>query len=84
MERTNAQANGRKLVLGFNAGCMTCSGLSKKIEEAVGDRLEVRSLHEPQVEHGVRKLWGLMHLGLLRLSRLTVSWCAHGPAQGCA
>ena len=52
MEGTNNQTTGaRKLVLGFDAGCMTCSGLAKGIEEAVGDRLEVRSLTDPQMKH---------------------------------
>ena len=52
MERTNTEAGGgRRLVLGFDAGCMTCSGLAKRIEEAVGDRLEIRGLNDPQVEH---------------------------------
>ena len=41
----------KKLVLGFDAGCMTCSELARKIEEEVGDKLEVRSLHDPQMVH---------------------------------
>lgn len=41
----------RKLVLGFDAGCMTCSELARKIDEEVGDKLEVRPLHHPQVAH---------------------------------
>ena len=41
----------KKLVLGFDAGCMTCSELARKIEEEVGDKLEVRPLHHPQVAH---------------------------------
>ena len=44
-------ASPRKLVLGYDAGCMACSDLASKIEERVGDKLEVRSLHDPQVEH---------------------------------
>ena len=52
MEETNIQiGGGRRLVLGFDAGCMTCSELARRIEERVGDRVEVRSLHHPQVEH---------------------------------
>lgn len=39
----------RRLVLGFDAGCMACSDLAKRIEEAVGDKLEVRSLHDPEM-----------------------------------
>ncbi|QYJ16271.1 hypothetical protein Rxycam_02104 [Rubrobacter xylanophilus DSM 9941] len=42
---------GRRLVLGYDGGCGACSALVQRIEEAVGDKLEVRSLHEPQVEH---------------------------------
>jgi hypothetical protein len=38
-----------RLVLGFDAGCTACSELARRIEDAVGERLEVRSLHEPQV-----------------------------------
>ncbi|CAA9405816.1 MAG: hypothetical protein AVDCRST_MAG22-1553 [uncultured Rubrobacteraceae bacterium] len=51
MEETNIRASGYRLVLGFDAGCMTCSGLARRIEATVGDRLEVRSLTDPQVEH---------------------------------
>jgi len=51
VERKNTQASGRRLVLGFDAGCMTCSELARRIEERVGDRLEVRSLHDPQMKH---------------------------------
>jgi hypothetical protein len=38
-----------RLVLGFDAGCMSCNELAKNIEDAVGERLEVRSLRDPQV-----------------------------------
>ena len=59
MERTNIQAGGgRRLVLGFDAGCMTCSGLAKSIEEAVGDKLEIRSLSDPMMEHWRREVFG--------------------------
>ena len=40
----------RRLVLGIDAGCMTCSDLARRIEEKVGDKLEVRNLREPQVQ----------------------------------
>ncbi len=51
VEGTNTQTgDGRRLVLGFDAGCVTCSELAKKIEETVGDRLEVFNLRHPQVE----------------------------------
>ena len=59
MEGMNIQpVGGRRLVLGFDAGCMTCSGLASSIEEAVGDRLEVRSLSEPPMEHWRREVFG--------------------------
>lgn len=41
---------GRRLVLGFDGGCMVCSGLAERIKEQVGDKLELLSLHDPQVE----------------------------------
>ena len=41
---------GRRLILGFDGGCMTCSGLAERIKEQVGDKLEILSLHDPQVE----------------------------------
>ena len=44
----------RRLVLGIDAGCTTCSDLAKRIEEKVGDKLEIRNLREPEVE-GWRK-----------------------------
>ena len=49
MERTRDER--RRLVLGFDAGCMTCSGLAEKIEDRVGDRIEVRSLNDPVMDH---------------------------------
>ena len=59
MEGTNTQTgNGRRLVLGFDAGCVTCSDLARRIEERVGDKLEVRSLYDPQVEHWRRQVLG--------------------------
>lgn len=58
-EPANREAPGtRKLVLGFDGGCATCSDLAGRISESVGDKLEVRSLHHPQVEH-----WREMALG---------------------
>lgn len=51
-EPTNREAErARRLVLGFDGGCATCSDLAQEISQGVGDRLEVRSLHHPQVEH---------------------------------
>jgi hypothetical protein len=56
MEQT--RYGGRRLVLGFDAGCMTCSGLAKRIEDRVGDRIEVRSLHHPAMDHWRREALG--------------------------
>jgi hypothetical protein len=59
VEETNNQTTGAlKLVLGFDAGCMTCSGLARSIEEAVGDKLEIRSLTDPAVEYWRRQALG--------------------------
>jgi hypothetical protein len=54
------QRNGktRRLVLGFDAGCMTCGGLAKRIEDRVGDRIEVRSLNDPAMDHWRREAFG--------------------------
>jgi hypothetical protein len=48
----------RRLVLGFDAGCMTCSGLAERIEDRVGDRIEVRSLNDPAMDHWRREALG--------------------------
>jgi hypothetical protein len=37
----------RRLLLGFDAGCMTCSELARRIEERVGNKIEVLSLNDP-------------------------------------
>ncbi len=58
MEQAEGQHSGRKLVLGFDAGCMTCSELARRIEERVEDRIEIRSLNDPQMEHWRRQVFG--------------------------
>lgn len=59
MEESTFPARGqRRLVLGFDAGCMKCSEMAGRIEEAVGDRLEVKSLRDPQVEHWRKQALG--------------------------
>ncbi len=59
MEGTNTQTgNGRRLVLGFDAGCMTCSGLAKRIDERVGDKLEIRSLNDPVMQRWRGEVFG--------------------------
>lgn len=42
--------DGKQLVLGFDAGCFTCSDLAARIEDRVGDRLAVRNLNDPKVQ----------------------------------
>ena len=39
----------RKLVLGFDAGCGTCSDLAGRVQERVGDKLSVENLNDPQL-----------------------------------
>ena len=56
MEQTKNER--RRLVLGFDAGCMTCSGLAERIEDRVGDRIEVRSLNDPVMDHWRREAFG--------------------------
>lgn len=41
----------RSLVLGFDAGCLKCTELARRIKEQVDGKLEIRSLSDPQVEH---------------------------------
>lgn len=43
------QPHVKRLVLGFDGGCGTCLELAKKIDEQVGDRLEVQNLRDPQL-----------------------------------
>lgn len=50
MEQTGARPGvERRLVLGFDAGCLTCSGLAKRIEEATGEKLETMGLSDPRM-----------------------------------
>jgi hypothetical protein len=59
MEQTQAGTDGgRKLVLGFDAGCLTCSELARRIEERVGGEIEVRSLNDPVVRHWRKRALG--------------------------
>lgn len=57
MEETNA-GGGRRLVLGFDAGCGTCTGLARRVEETVGDELEVRDLRDPEVAGWIERALG--------------------------
>lgn len=50
-ELTKSEArDDKRLILGFDAGCFTCSDLATKIEERVGDKLAVRNLNDPEVQ----------------------------------
>lgn len=51
-------ATQKRLILGFDAGCGTCSDLAQRIEEQVGDKLEVKSLSDPQFEHWHKREMG--------------------------
>ncbi len=46
------------MVLGFDGGCFTCTGLAQRIEERVDGKIEVRSLTDPQVQAWRRKALG--------------------------
>ncbi len=48
----------RRLVLGFDAGCMTCSDMAGRVEAAIGDGLEVRDLRDPQITGWIERALG--------------------------
>ena len=59
MEGTNTRnGDGRRLALGFDAGCMTCSELALRIEDRVGYRVEVRSLNDPMMDRWRGEIFG--------------------------
>lgn len=39
----------RKLVLGFDAGCFTCVEMARRVEEKVGDKVEIQNLNDPRL-----------------------------------
>lgn len=47
--KTTRLGKNRDLILGFDAGCFTCSDLGRRIEERVGDKLAVRNLNDPEL-----------------------------------
>jgi murein DD-endopeptidase MepM/ murein hydrolase activator NlpD len=49
-ELTSKAPPGKRLVLGFDGGCCACDELARRIEAQLAGKLEVLSLHEPQVE----------------------------------
>jgi hypothetical protein len=57
-----AETQGRRLVLGFDGGCFTCADLAQRIEERLEGKIEVKSLHDPQVVE-----WRKQALGKLTL-----------------
>ena len=84
MEGTNTRnGDGRRLVLGFDARCMTCNGLARSIEEAVGAKLELRSLTDPQVEHWREQALGMLP-GLRRFLRSNLAASKPGPGAAWA
>ena len=83
MEGTHIQpAGGRRLVLGFDTECMTCSGLAKDIDEAIGGRLEVRSPSDSTMEHWRRCVFGEDAPGRQSWLRSAVATFRHGPVGG--
>jgi hypothetical protein len=46
VERTEA----KRLVLGYDGGCSTCSGIARRIQEEIGNKLEIMSLSDPLVQ----------------------------------
>lgn len=48
----------RRLVLGFDAGCFTCSDFARRLEGQAGGKLEVRGLQDPQVGRWRRQALG--------------------------
>jgi hypothetical protein len=52
IEQKNGESS--RLVLGFDAGCITCSEVVKRVEEQVGERLEVRDLRDPDVTRWIK------------------------------
>lgn len=58
-ELTNSEVRSdKRLVLGFDAGCFTCSGLAARIEERVGDKLAVRNLNDSEVQRWRKQALG--------------------------
>jgi hypothetical protein len=51
-------ASARELILGFDAGCSTCSGIATRIEERVGDKLVIRNLRDPELMQWRREALG--------------------------
>lgn len=58
MEQTGGHGNGRRLILGFDAGCMTCNRLAARISELAGEHLEIRPLDDPEVERWRKQAFG--------------------------
>ena len=51
-------ASAKELILGFDAGCSTCSGLATRIEERVGSKLVIRNLRDPELMQWRREALG--------------------------
>lgn len=50
-ENAGIFTNQKRLVLGFDAGCVTCSELARKVEARTEGKVEVRPLGDPPVRH---------------------------------
>src|SRR5215212_5419960 len=58
VRKREENAQPRRLVLGFDAGCLTCSQLARRIHEQVGDGLEIRARRDPRVREWRRRALG--------------------------
>jgi hypothetical protein len=51
-------ASAKELILGFDAGCSSCSGIATRIEERIGDKLVIRNLRDPELMEWRREALG--------------------------
>lgn len=51
-------ASAKELILGFDAGCSSCSGIATRIEERVGDKLVIRNLRDLELMEWRREALG--------------------------
>lgn len=58
VRRRESVGDKKRLVLAVDAGCVTCSALARRIEELVGEKLELRSLGSFQVREWRRRALG--------------------------
>lgn len=58
MNQTEGQRSGRRLVLGFDAGCLACGELAKRMSEQIENRIDILSLTDPLMEHWRKAVFG--------------------------